>query len=150
MSVELKIKSKHLALEPAIIRKEEKKIRKQIEWIKQKHQIQNANMFDEMFYPYHKKWYSLQHHRKTVVRYEARATHLARAYIAGTPYESVEKKVYDKLTFENIILPRVYSMVAKYGTKKIEKKWNRDKKMFMYDDVEWTEFTSRIKAWCNI
>lgn len=158
MSVELKIKSKHLALEPAIIRKEEQKFTKQIKWYKQKHQLSpSVSVWESEMHKNHpelqklhsRRW-NLEHHRKTVVRFEARATYLARAYIAGTPYESVEKKVYDKLTFENIILPRVYSMVAKYGTKKIEKKWNRDKKMFMYDDVEWSEFTSRIKAWCNI
>lgn len=150
MSVELKIKSKHLALEPAIIRKEEKKIRKQIEWIKQKHQIQNANMFDEMFYPYHKKWYSLQHHRKTVVRYEARATHLARAYIAGIPYENVEKKIHDETVLKVFILPRVYSMVAKYGNKPITKKWNREKNMLMFDEAQWKELTDFVNAWCNI
>lgn len=150
MSIELKIKYKHLALEPAIIRKEEQKIRKQINWLKDHHQIQNANMFDDTFYPYHKKWYNLYHHRITVVRYEARATHLARAYLAGTPYEKLEKKIHDKFTFENVIMPRVYSMVAKYGPNKLQKKWNRDKAKFMYDEVEWKEFIAPIKKWCNL
>ena len=150
MSVELKIKSKHLALEPAIIRKEEQKIRKQIDWLKQKHQIQDANMFDDMFYPYHKKWYSLHHHRKTVVRYEARATHLARAYLAGMPYEKVEKKTRVDDTLYSNILPRVYSMVAKYQDKPLQKRWNREKNMFRYDDDEFTQLQNSIKAWCNI
>jgi hypothetical protein len=139
MSIELKIKYKHLALEPAIIRKEEQKILKQ---------MRSAYCADtEKVY---NKYYSLYHHRITVVRFEARATHLARAYLAGTPYEKLEKKIHDKFTFENVIMPRVYSMVAKYGPKKLQKKWNRDKAKFMYDEVEWKEFITPIKKWCNL
>ena len=43
MSVELKIKSKHLALEPAIIRHEENKLLKQMKWYKQHHQITDTS-----------------------------------------------------------------------------------------------------------
>ena len=39
MSIELKIKSKHLAFEPAIIRHEEYKLLEQIRWHKKHHQI---------------------------------------------------------------------------------------------------------------
>ena len=150
MSVELKIKHKHLALEPAIIRKEEQKIRNQIEWLKQKHQIQSANMFDDMFYPLHKKWYSLHNHRIFDVRYESRATHLARAYLAGIPYEKLEKKIHDKTVFKALILPRVYRMVAKYQEKPLQKRWNREKNMMTYNDEEFTHLQNAIKAWCGI
>ena len=149
MSIELKIKSKHLATEPAIIRKEEQKILKQIKWLKQQHQIQNANMFDDMFYPYHRKWWNLQHHRKTVVRNESRATHLARAYLAGIPYEKVEKKIHDDTVLCAIILPRVYNMVAKYQDKPLQKRWNRDRNMFAYNEDEFKQLQDSIKAWCG-
>jgi hypothetical protein len=139
MSIELKIKYKHLALEPAIIRKEEQKIKKQM---RSAYCADTAKAYNQYF--------SLYHHRVTVVRYEARATHLARSYLAGTPYEKVEKKIHDHSTFVNVIMPRVYSMVAKYGPKKLQKKWNRDKAKFMYDEVEWKEFISHIKKWCNL
>jgi hypothetical protein len=149
MSVELKIKAKHLATEPAIIRKEEQKILKQIKWLKQQHQIQQANMFDDMFYPYHRKWWNLQHHRKTVVRNESRATHLARAYLAGIPYEKVEKKIHDDTVLCAIILPRVYNMVAKYQDKPLQKRWNRDRNMFAYNEDEFKQLQDSIKAWCG-
>lgn len=149
MSIELKIKSKHLATEPAIIRKEEQKILKQIKWLKQQHQIQNANMFDDMFYLYHRKWWNLQHHRKTVVRNESRATHLARAYLAGIPYEKVEKKIHDDTVLCAIILPRVYNMVAKYQDKPLQKRWNRDRNMFAYNEDEFKQLQDSIKAWCG-
>ncbi len=149
MCVELKIKSKHLATEPAIIRKEEQKILKQIKWLKQQHQIQQANMFDDMFYPYHRKWWNLQHHRKTVVRNESRATYLARAYLAGIPYEKVEKKIHDDTVLCAIILPRVYNMVAKYQDKPLQKRWNREKNMFAYNEDEFKQLQDSIKAWCG-
>ena len=44
MSVELKIKSKHLSFEPAIIKHEERKLRKQIEW-HNNHQIDSDKLY---------------------------------------------------------------------------------------------------------
>ena len=149
MSIELKIKYKHLALEPAIIRMEEQRLRKQLAWFKKKYQITDI-FSDDDARKIHSKWFNLYHHRITVVRYEARATHLARAYLAGMPYEKVESKRHCDFTFVNVIMPRVYTMIAKYGPKKIQKKWNRDKNMFSYDEIEWKEFTSHIKKWCNL
>lgn len=46
MSVELKIKAKHLALEPAIIRREERKLKNQFHWLKQKHQIIDTSFWE--------------------------------------------------------------------------------------------------------
>jgi hypothetical protein len=148
MSIELKIKSKHLALEPAIIRKEEKKLLKQIAWFNsyRMRAVENDPAFKQM----KSKRESLYLHRVINVRHEARATYLARAYLAGIPYEKVESKRHEDHTFIFVILPRVYSMVAKYGPKKVQKQWNRDKKMYMYDEIEWKEFTSLINKWCNL
>lgn len=152
MSIELKIKAKHLALEPAIIRKEEKKLMMQFAWLKQKHQITNVSLwaiYDKHpeLYKLHSKRYSLEHHRKTVVRNASRATHLARAYIAGMPYSRVEKKREDELLFKHVILPEVFRMVAKYSAKPLQKKYNRETKITDYDAVEKENLMKAIDKW---
>lgn len=109
MSVELKIKSKHLALESKVIRFEENKVKKQIMWMT-KNKVEGT-YFKEI------QLYSLSNHRKYVVGVENRATFLARAYIAGKPYSSTEKsrKPINEEMFHQSVLPRVYEMVKKYG-----------------------------------
>lgn len=117
MSIELKIKAKHLALEPAIIRREEQKILKQFRWAMETYQVYypedhsvTANLL--------RKYNCLSEHRKWNVRNEARATNLARAYISGLPYTSVEqkRKPENEYKFKTRIIPRVVAMVQKYGT----------------------------------
>ena len=146
MSIELKIKSKHLALEPEIIRKEERKLLNQIKHLKSYHQINDD--YDSLIYPLHSKFNSLSFHRKTVVRNEARATYLARAYIKGVPYATVEQ-TSDRYTLKNSILPRVLDMVARYGPNKIHKYYlpngTRD-----YKKEEREKLLTEIKNWCNI
>jgi len=145
MSLELKIKAKHLALEPAIIRKEEHKLLKQIKHIKSYHQV-NDN-YGDLVYPIHKKWYSLHNHRKWDVRNEARATHLARAFIKGIPYKSVEFKRNEEFLFKTHIVPRIFAMVAKYGNSPIRKYWNgkendfkpEEKKILLDSILEWSK-----------
>lgn len=83
MSIELKIKAKHLALEPAIIKHEIKKLGKQISWIER-----NTNEKD--IWSLVCKQGNLQSHLDFDVKLEARATHLIRAMIAGTSYSRVE------------------------------------------------------------
>lgn len=150
MSIELKIKAKHLALEPAIIRKEECKLLKQIIETKRFHQV-NDNIGD-LIYPFHRKWRELNSHRKWDVRNEARATHLARAYIKGMPYNAVENKRNEEYTFQTYILPRVCSMVAKYGSKKIPKEiWEgsfKDRKKI--SNPEYEQLCKDIKEWSTI
>lgn len=152
MSIELKIKAKHLALEPAIIRKEERKLKKQFQWFKQKHQITDVSLwaiYDKHpeLYKLHSKRNSLENHRKTVVRNASRATHLARAYIAGMPYSRVEKKREDELLFKHVILPEVFRMVAKYSAKPLQKKYNRETKLTDYDAVEKENLMNAIDKW---
>lgn len=155
MSIELKIKAKHLALEPAIIRREEQKLKKQFAWFKQKHQI-TENDFTQIYlnhrelYNIHSKRYSLEHHRKTVVRNASRSTHLARAFIAGMSYDRVEKKREDELLFKHVIIPEVFRMVAKYSAKPLQKKYNRETKITDYDAVEKENLMNAIKKWCNL
>lgn len=109
MSMELKIKSKHLALEPQIIRCEEDKLKSQIKY---HNKLGNVGLA----FALNTKLESLSAHRRWNVRNEARATELARAYLKGKPYISVEKrsKCNDDM-FKLYIVPRVVAMVTKYG-----------------------------------
>jgi hypothetical protein len=105
MCIELKIKAKHLALEPSIIKREENKLKGQIKYTK--------GTDSSLIW----KLNSLTNHRKWNVRNEARATELARAYLAGKPYSYVEKKRNNDGMFQLYIVPRIVAMVAKYGTR---------------------------------
>lgn len=113
MSLELKVKSKTLAEEARIIRREERKLKKQIEWAKIRQLVTD---------PTRSVWESLNSHRRVVVRNEQRGTYLARAFIAGVPYKEVEQKRKPEYAYKfvNKIIPRVVSMVNKYGDKSKE------------------------------
>jgi len=122
MSVELKIKSKHLSVEAQIIRFEECKLKKQMRWSINQHLASGSNDPANMHsIPAYSSYASLNHHRRWDVRNENRATFLARAYIEGKPYASVEakRKPENEARFTTYILPRVTSMVAKYGKDKV-------------------------------
>ena len=69
MSIELKVKAKSLAAEAKIIRQEEAIALKE---------------------GYTFTYQRLHRHRVVVVRPEARYTHLARGFIKGTPYRTIE------------------------------------------------------------
>jgi hypothetical protein len=119
MSVELKIKSKHLALEPAIIRKEEQKLSKQITHYKSYHQMtvdydtfSMSKQHPDLYNLYLKRG-SLTCHRRWNVRNEARATYLARAYLKGMPYKAVEPNSDGKLW--SPVMDSLIRMVMKYG-----------------------------------
>lgn len=111
MSVELKIKSKHLALEPAIIKFEEEKLKRQIKWARE--HDEDTNKLEE-------KLQSLINHRRYDIALEARATFIARAYIAGKSYRSCEPKSnINDFTLRSRVIPRVLAMVKKYHSWKI-------------------------------
>lgn len=131
MSIKLKIKSKHLALESGVIRFEEQKLKHQIEWLKIRQQDDNH---------VRAVWESLNSHRRCEVRNEARATYLARAYIDGRKYNTIEKKIKDLGTFNTYILPRVVSMVIKYMHGRNEKFMKPEAIKVVRDEV---------KAWCE-
>lgn len=111
MSVELKIKAKHLALEPAIIRKEEQKILKQI----------RSGYCNDTAAAL-RKYESLHNHRKWNVRNESRATNLARAFIAGKLYSTVEqkRKPENDSKFQRFVIPRIVAMVNKYSNQSVD------------------------------
>ena len=124
MSIELKIKQKHLALEPHIIKHEERKLKSQIKYTKGT----DANLIYKLN--------DLVNHRKCIVRIESRATHLARAYLAGKPYSNVELKRKDDGTYQQYVVPRVVSMVQKYGPRELRK---IDPKDFRKVIIDWAK-----------
>lgn len=130
MSIELKIKSKHLSLEAKVIRFEEKKLKKQIEWCK--------NRTDDS--KLRETWESINHHRRWNVRNENRATFLARAYISGKDYRIVEKKRNDDGLFHQYIKPRIVSMVVKY-------KFHKSEKYMKPEELK--EIKDAIEKWCE-
>jgi hypothetical protein len=131
MSIELKIKSKHLSLEAQVIRFEENKLKKQIEWCK--------NRQDDT--ALRNTWQSLNTHRRWDVRNENRATYLARAFISGRAYTDIEKKRNDLGVFNCYIVPRVVSMVIKYKLKRLEK-------YMKLEDVK--AVTAEIQEWSKL
>lgn len=124
MSLELKIKSKHLGEEARIIRFEEHKLKKQIRWTA-KRQALPPGMVD--------KYQSIHNHRVWDVRNENRATFLARAFIEGRPYSSVEQKIHCYENFRCYIYPRLFDMAAKYGDFKVYKSWDGKKMSYPKD-----------------
>lgn len=115
MSIELKIKSKHLAQEARIIRFEEKKLKATARWSRLRQNIEAPKATSKLA--------SLHLHRTRNVRFENRATFLARAYIEGKPYSSIEQKrsAEKERDFIIFVLPRVLTMVQKYYNKDISK-----------------------------
>lgn len=137
MSTELKIKSKHLGEEAKIIRFEEHKLRKQIDWLEGRQQ--DATKLRNL-------WLNIKDHRRRDVRNENRATFLARAFIAGKPYKSVEAKVHDTGTLLFLVQTRVLEMVAKYG-RKMTKRWNQEKKAYTYDQDSYNALRKELLSW---
>jgi len=150
MSVELKVKSKHLSEEARIIRFEERKLFKQYHWAKAKyHATGNNDMYprwhDKAFMTYR----SLKHHRQWNVRNENRATFLARAYIADVPYTSVEqkRKPEKEKHFQIFILPRVWAMVINYGKcEDSDRVWDRQKGKYEATAV----LKQKIQQWATL
>ena len=107
MSIQLKVKEKSLAAEAKIIRQEELKAKKSARWC-------NERQLSEQAAHYEKDRLSLYEHRIDVVRFECRATSLARAYIKGTPYRAVEQKTHDSAYLMGKLKGRMHKLVCKY------------------------------------
>lgn len=118
MSIELKIKSKHLSQEAKIIRCEENKLKAQKQWFKDNEKT-NTPEYDKIC----GGWFILNEHRRTIVRQENRATFLARAYLSGKAYSTVEQKRKEEKEwqFQSVVIPRVVTMVNKYGSNNVTK-----------------------------
>ena len=143
MSVELKVKSKHLSEEARIIRFEEHKFRKQVDWLKAR-QMPYAKEHTTMM--------SLKEHRRKDVRNENRATFLARAFIAGKEYKTVEQKCNDPVVLRAYIFPRLCDMVNKYGpaNQRLNKTWSVERKRYEYNPEAWKEFEKKILTWLEV
>lgn len=126
MSIELKVKSKHLGEEARIIRHEEHKQLGYGRYLQRTFLETNQlpNDWAER-YELNRQWFgsfiSLRDHRTTDVRNENRATFLARAFLKGTPYKSVEQTRKNEYKYGMKIVPRIVSMVNKYKSKDSEK-----------------------------
>jgi hypothetical protein len=153
MSIELKIKSKHLSVEAQIIRFEEYKLKKQVRWFITNHKATGANDAAKLhtFHPF-AKFNSLKQHRRWDVRNENRATYLARAYLAGKSYASVEqkRKPENEFKFNTFVIPRVVAMVAKYGNAKVPLRiYDRTKGAYI-DNPELATLKKQIELWSTI
>lgn len=92
MSHELKIKHLTLGAEAKIIKTEEQRELAFARKIKAATAGELDKTYQGFADSHMRKFQSLQDHRKQVVRPEARATHLVRAFFKGTPYKRVENK----------------------------------------------------------
>jgi hypothetical protein len=149
MSVELKVKSKHLSEEARIIRFEERKQFKQYRWAEAQYRATGMNgMYPRCIDNAFNTYCSLNRHRKWDVRNENRATFLARAYIAGVHYTSVEqkRKPEKESDFQIVILPRVWTMIAKYGKQDGDRIWNREKNRYEATAV----LKQKIQQWAKL
>jgi len=148
MSIELKVKSNHLSEEARIIRFEEYKQLKQYRWALNKHAASgNNDMYEHWNDKAFMAYCSLSNHRKWDVRNENRATFLARAYIAGKPYRSLEQKRKDEDLFSGSILPRVFAMVVKYDKREVGD-WEFDRGSRKY--IATQQLKDKIIAWCEL
>lgn len=143
MSLELKIKAKHLGEEAKIIRFEENKLRKQIEWAKSRQQQALAADLRD-------KRDNINFHRRFDVRDECRATQLARALIAKVPYDQVERKRRKgtEWRFSYFIVPRIAAMVAKYRDRSRYVAIEDPKNPLQYQYSK--QLLTEIKQWCNV
>ena len=106
MSTELKIKSKSLAAEARIIREEERRLCRRA-----RHQAQRQRPADKL----RRTRLSLYEHRVHDVRSEARATFIARAFLAGREVGEADNSQPPKH-----IVQRAYRIAKKYSPAPIE------------------------------
>jgi hypothetical protein len=87
MTIELKIKAKSLAVEARIIRREELKLKRTANWYTEHQQAEEGAATSQ-------KRQELYEHRIGIVRWESRATQLARGFIKGLAYSDMERPAY--------------------------------------------------------
>lgn len=111
MTIELKIKAKSLGAESQMIRKEELKLKRSARWNDEHQQAADAVKFRA-------KRRSLYEHRVQDVRFESRATHLARAYISGHAYSDIERNPRQMSAHDKAkLLGRTEKLISKYHKK---------------------------------
>jgi hypothetical protein len=134
----LKVKAKSLAAEARIIRKEEYKKLRHLKVCQYEHQD-----YDKGWWRWHREtqdaniaFWTLQNHRRGIVRAEARATNIARAFLRGVPYDRVEPNARDTVE-QSVAMSRAKDIIAKYGH--LEKHFAKD---FIKDRPERKDYSS--------
>lgn len=125
--LKLKIKAMSLAEEARIIRKQE---RRELAKSKAFRESSGITGFTRESYRV------LREHRISDVRFEARATHLARAFLAGKSYSSTEKNVKNDF-WQYAALRRASEIAFKY----MERSWNSR------DDYPYARYIALIEEW---
>jgi hypothetical protein len=92
--IKLRIKNRHLSEEVKII----------------KHELRRKELRFDSY-----KRSSIEGHLDNVVRTELRATQLTIAFLSGKDYNSIEPNVRDLASIKFYIIPRMASMICKYG-----------------------------------
>lgn len=144
MSLELKIKSKHLSVEAQIIRFEERKLKKHKNWPKWPKNNYESDVYQT--------YVNLHNHRVWDVRNENRATFLARAYLAGKKYKTVESNIKNPVVLKVYILPRVARMIEKYGKIRFQtdlKQWGTPEVRDAYAKAKENFYKDLVWQWMN-
>lgn len=152
MSIELKIKSKHLSEEARIIRFSEQKLLKTLAYKRKKHkETGTTEPFKEYVCSEFQQYLSLKDHRKVDVAIENRATFLARAYLSGKLYCSIEQKRLDvkEHDFWNFVFPRIVSMVARYLPNSPYRKYDYKQRRWVLNNDTIHNLEIQIKNWIN-
>jgi len=110
MSYELKIKAKSHAAEARIIREEEIKLKRKARYARERQNIPAANHYE-------RQRQSLYDHRIDIVRWECRATHLARAFMKGYAYKDIERNARLDAYTKGKLMGRVHKLLTKYHKK---------------------------------
>lgn len=110
MSYELKIKAKSLAAEARIIREEEIKLKRKARYARERQNTKAANHYE-------RQRIALYDHRIDIVRWECRATHLARAFMKGYAYQDIERNARIDPWTKGKLIGRVQKLLNKYHNK---------------------------------
>lgn len=130
----LKIKIKHLAQEPAIIRKEERKCLGSSRWLKEKQEGEKAQ---RSYFDYEQ----LMHHRKLHLRPHARATQLVYAFLRNKKYSETEMPNSQPLFYND--REEIVRMIDKYDFGKIHVAYGTSAEV--KKKIIWQEF----EKWMN-
>lgn len=127
-TAELKAHSNALSDESRHLRREARKVKKKWE---------SARVRDlDTQYQYMELFQNLSNKRKTDIKNKSRAIYLARAYLDGKSYKSVESKRSDDVLFYHYILPYTTDIVNEFMDD------------FTFSAVGWVTY-DEIKAWAD-
>lgn len=164
MSIELKIKAKSLAAESKIIRHEIQKLKITAAWsrrlaatsVSEGSVTEDLGMLTDTRVKAEYKINDLATHRSQVVGCESRATHLARAFLAGKDYKTIENRrrnegqLYLEYNFLYIIR-KVTKMIRKYGHPygySLRRADFKELKHFERYQDKW--FENEVRKWCGL